>query len=117
MSFGGRLNRILDLVRGPGLIPSGLVGQSDGELILKEEFARDTLARWENNRDGCGSVSRIKHPLFKFQTAITPGYAGQIAGRRMASRAGPSAIEILFARLDIAGLKIADRDTATPARL
>src|SRR5712691_7097349 len=99
MGLGGRVDRELYRTCRPGSIPPGRVRQADGELILIGEFAGNSLAGWKSNGDGCSSVLGIEHALFKFQSTITPGDAGQIASRRMAGRAGPSAIEILFARL------------------
>src|SRR6266852_1075311 len=116
MSFGGSVDGVLDRICRPGLIPSRLVGHSDGEFILIGELAGNSLAGGESHRHGCGSVLGIEHPLFKFQSAKTPGHAGQITSGGMAGRAGPSAIEILFASLDVAGLKIADRYASPSAR-
>src|ERR1700675_4094748 len=112
MSFGGRMDRVLDLAGWPGLVPSRVVGQADGEFITIGEFAGDCLAGWQSDRDGCRGVTGIEHPLFQVQSAKTPGHARQITGRRMAGRASPRTIEILFARLDVAGLKVADLHTA-----
>ena len=45
MSFGRRVDRVLDLAGRPGLVPSRIVGQPDGELILIARVCRRPSGR------------------------------------------------------------------------
>src|ERR1700685_491398 len=106
MGIQARVAFILHIAGSPGSVSTRGINEPHRKLVEIVQCAADDFTGSKRYGDFGLYMFGIQHPLLEFEALITGCNIGTISRWRRAGRAPPRSVEILLARLNIAGLEI-----------